>query len=63
MVTTRKPCSRQVGGELLGVGEAFLVPGEDAVAVHVVDVEVDHVARDVVLPKPRATSRTSSSSM
>ncbi len=39
----------QVGDQTLRVGEAFLVPGEDAIAVHVVDVQVDHVARDVPL--------------
>src|SRR5918998_5617055 len=39
----------EVEGEFVRVGEAFVVPGKDAVAVHVVDVEVDHVARDIVL--------------
>ena len=51
MVTTRKPCSPRSEIEALRVGEAVLVPGEDPVAVHVVDVEVDHVARDVPLPE------------
>ena len=42
---------RQVRGELLGIWETFFIPGEDSVAVHVVDVEVDDVARDVPLPE------------
>ena len=47
----------EVGDEALRVGEAVLVPGEDPVAVHVVDVEVDHVARDVPLPETAARPR------
>src|SRR5919112_2244318 len=39
----------EFGYELLRLGEAFLVPGKDAVAVHVVNVEVEGVARDVAL--------------
>jgi hypothetical protein len=39
----------KLGHELLWMGEAFFIPGEDAVAVHVVDVEVEGVTRDVAL--------------
>src|SRR5215212_4504991 len=41
----------EVGDQTLRVGEAVPVPGEDPVAVHVVDVEVDDVAGDVPLPE------------
>ena len=51
MVTTRKPCFAQVGEELFRVREAVFVPGKDPVAVHVVDVKEDHIARDVPLPE------------
>ena len=39
----------QVGGELRQIGEAVLIDGEAAVAVHIVDVQVDGVAGDVVV--------------
>ena len=38
----------QIGEHLLRLGEGLRVPGEDAVAVHVVDVEMDHVGRDLL---------------
>src|SRR5215203_2396719 len=41
----------QVGDQAPRVGEAVLVPGEDPVALHVVDVQVDNIARDVPLPE------------
>ena len=39
----------QLRDQSRGVREALAVPREDAVAVHVVDVEVEHVARDLAL--------------
>src|SRR5205085_10183524 len=41
----------QVCDHLRGVWEARLVPGEDAVAVHVVNVEVDDVGRHARIPE------------
>ena len=41
----------EVGQQGLGIGEALGVPREDAVAVHVVDVEVEHVGRDLLAAK------------
>ena len=37
----------EVGQQGVGIGEALGVPREDAVAIHVVDVEVEHVGRDL----------------
>ena len=42
---------REVRDKFLGVREVVGVPGEDPVSVHVIYVEVDHVARNVFLPK------------
>jgi hypothetical protein len=44
--------SSKLRDERAGVGEAFVVPGEDPVAVHVVYVEVEGVAGDVALAEP-----------
>ena len=43
------PCLPQVRHHPLGIGKARLVPGEDAIAVHVINVEEDAVAGNAAL--------------
>src|SRR5579883_3015797 len=41
----------EIGHHTLGIGEPCLVPGEDAIAVHEVNVEKDAIARNLPMPK------------
>src|SRR5579885_334831 len=41
----------QISGHGAWIAEALWIPGEDAVAVHVVDVQVNGIARDVTYTK------------
>src|SRR6185437_15134785 len=46
-----KAIRRQLFYHLFGVGEIFPVPGKTAVAIHVIDIEIDTIARYLVFPK------------
>ena len=44
MVTILKPSLPQVRKQPLGVGEAFLIPGENLIPLHIVDIQMDGIA-------------------
>ena len=46
IVTVLNPACGQVAHQPAGIGEADRTPGEHAIAAHVVNVEVNHVAGD-----------------
>src|SRR5579885_3455542 len=48
----------QVAQQCLWIGEALRVPGKDAIAVHMVDIQVDRVAGDAAPRNSPASSRT-----
>src|SRR3989338_6703184 len=41
----RKPVLCKVGEQPFGIGKIFLAPREDAIAFHVIDVEIQNIAR------------------
>jgi len=43
--------SPQIGDQLFGILESRGMPSENAIAVHVINVEVNHIARNLALAK------------
>jgi len=62
-ITTKTHAMRvEVAGQPREIGEALRANGKDAAPVHVVQVKVDSVKRQLVLPEALPTARTSAAS-